>query len=136
MSLVIISMMMIVVLNVVFADKEECSCNPQPPASVRRENIEGNVQPLGECMRYHIEKSCGPKYYDKGYMVNCWKTVDPNVMFVTWNWHWYRDCEKWGVWYDICLHRELYRDYLGSFKEDGWEYVHDYCSTCYCVCLP
>ena len=27
MSLVIISMMMIVVLNVVFADKEECSCN-------------------------------------------------------------------------------------------------------------
>ena len=35
-SLVIISMMMIVVLNVVFADKEECSCkNFQTDESIK-----------------------------------------------------------------------------------------------------
>jgi len=57
-------MMTIVVLNVVFADKEGCPCNPQPPANVTKENTEGNVQPLGECMRTWIEKDCGPWYND------------------------------------------------------------------------
>ena len=138
MSLVVISMMTIVALGVVFADKGGCPCNPQPPVSKIKEieNTEGDIQPLGRCMRTWIEKDCGPKVYDEGHMVNCWETVNPNIVRVIWDWHWYRYCEKWRVWYDICQHKELYREYLGTFREEGWHQEDCWCSTCHCVCWP
>jgi len=128
MSLVIISMMTIVVLNVVFADKEGCPCNkgcvPNPPENIKEsavdsENTEGNVQPLGECMRTWIEKDCGPWYNDH---------LDHISLFIVYDWpykyeyyrYYYaheRDCEKWRVWYDNCQHKELYREYLGTEHE-------------------
>ena len=60
MSLVIISMMTIVALDIVFADdkdKEGCPCNPQPPATVTKEieNTKRDVQPTNTCMRTWIE---------------------------------------------------------------------------------
>jgi hypothetical protein len=51
-------------------------------------------------MRTWIEKDCGPKFYDQGRFVSCknhplWPYYPYKL--VTWNWHWYRDCEKWRV---------------------------------------
>jgi len=138
MSLVIISMMMIVALGVVFADEGGCPCNSHPIKDI--ENTKGAVQPLGECMRTWIEKDCGPKFYDKGRFVSCknhslWPYYPYKL--VTWNWHWYRYCEKWRVWYDICQHKELYREYLGVFREEGWHYTYCECyKSCDCICWP
>jgi len=138
MSLVVISMMTIVALGVVFADNGGCPCNPQPPVSKIKEteigNTEGNVQPLGECMRTWIEKDCGPKVYYDPEFVGCWPGV--SRYRVAWNWHWYRYCEKWRVWYDICQHKELYREYLGVFRESGTKFEDCWCSSCNCLCWP
>ena len=140
MSLIVISMMAIVALGVVFADNGGCPCNPQPPVSKIKEteigNVEGNVQPLGECMRTWIEKDCGPKVYYDPEFVGCWRCVNPREYRVAWNWHWYRYCEKWRVWYDICQHKELYREYLGVFRESGTKLEDCICSSCNCLCWP
>jgi len=122
MSLIIISMMTIVALGVVFADKGGCPCNAQPPATVTKEieNTEGNVQPLGECMRYHIEyRNCSAPHWT-------WKAGDvkremveiyPGVYRMKWSWYCTgsktQQCDKYGVWYDNCLHRVMWEDYLG-----------------------
>jgi len=142
MSLIIISMMTIVALSVVYADNGGCPCNkgnegyvPAPLEDV--ENTEGDVQPLGECMRTWIEKDCGPKVYYDPEFVSCrhYATDKPKYL-VVWNWHWYRYCEKWRVWYDICQHKELYREYLGVFRESGTKLEDCICPSCNCLCWP
>jgi len=134
MSLVIISMMTIVALGIVFADdkdKEGCPCNPQPPANVTKENTEGNVQPLGECMRYHIEyRNCGPKEYVHTYMRGC-HCYPQGACYYQCCREWEQQCEKWGVWYDICLHQTISETYYGTVTRTGKD-CESYIGICCC----
>jgi len=125
MSLIIISMMTIVALSVVYADNGGCPCNSHPIKDI--ENTKGDVQPLGECMRYHIEYRCTPKQWT-------WEVLDCVVITSDWGMTvrahcrgtWTQQCDKYGVWYDNCTHRKLYEDYLGRVTRTGTKsYWHE-----------
>jgi len=143
MSLVIISMMTIVALGVVFADKEGCSCNkgcvPKPPENIKEsgvdsENTEGNVQPLNTCMRTWIEyRNCSPKQWTwkvhKCVLVRGdWGGVTAHVICKG---TWTQQCDKYRVWYNNCTHEVMYKEYLGRVTRSGTVYP-DHWGDCNC----
>jgi hypothetical protein len=138
-SLIIISMMMVVALGVVFADngdKEGCPCNPLPPVSKIKEteNTEGDVQHLGECMRYRIEyRNCTPKQWTwevvKCVLIKAWWGGRTSKVWCKGTWT--QQCDKYGVWYDNCTHQKLYEDYLGRVTLSGSE-THSHYWDCSC----
>jgi len=130
MSLIIISMMMIVALSVVYADNGGCPCNVPTSDETKEtgiENTKGDVQPLDGCIRSWIEEDCVPWYNDHFDHKTLWKEYYAGIPWVPYQffhykvWNYYyaheRDCEKWRVWYDVCQHKELYREYLGTEHE-------------------
>jgi len=118
--------MTVVALGVVFADNGGCPCNPQPPISKIKEteieNTEGNVQPLGECMRYRIEyRNCTPKEWTwevvKCVLIKAWWGGRTSKVWCKGTWT--QQCDKYGVWYDNCTHQKLYEDYPGKSDDIG-----------------